>query len=170
CALTRLLDMTIEPYLLSSALNGVVAQRLSRTVCPACATKYYPPDHVLHDAGLKDKAGRPFRKGAGCQQCHDTGYRGRLGVYEVMEVTPDIRRMVHRAAPSHELRDKCRQQGQLSLREEGILLALEGKSSVEEVLSVTHGEGDEQRAGAVVDAAQAASATPSTTVPRREVA
>src|SRR5438552_5029663 len=142
-AVTRLLDMNIEPYLPSRALNGVVAQRLARTVCPACATKYYPPDHALRDARLADKSGRPFRKGAGCQQCHDTGYRGRLGVYEVMEVTPELRRMIHRAAPSHELREKCRESGQFSLREEGILLALEGKSSLEEVLSVTHGEGGE---------------------------
>ncbi len=141
-AVNRLLDMNIEPYLLSSALNGVVAQRLARTICPACATKYYPADHVLEDAGLKDKSGRPFRKGQGCQQCHDTGYRGRMGVYEVMEVTAELRRMIHRATPTHELRDQCRKQGQLSLREEGILLALDNKSSLEEVLSVTHSDGD----------------------------
>src|SRR5262249_44390680 len=128
-AVSRLIDMNIEPYLLSSALNGVVAQRLARTICPSCTTKYYPPDHVLADARLTDKTGRPFRKGQGCQQCHDTGYRGRLGIYEVMEVTPALRRMIHRAAASHELREKCRTQGQLSLREEGILLALDGKSS-----------------------------------------
>jgi type II secretory ATPase GspE/PulE/Tfp pilus assembly ATPase PilB-like protein len=142
---TRLLDMNIEPYLLSSALNGVVAQRLARTVCSACETKYYPADHVLRDAGLTEKAGRPFRKGAGCQQCHDTGYRGRLGIYEVMEVTPEVRRMVHRAAPSHELREKCRQLGQLTLREEGILVALDCKTSLEEVLGVTHGEGEQSQ-------------------------
>ncbi|MBC8108142.1 MAG: Flp pilus assembly complex ATPase component TadA [Anaerolineae bacterium] len=141
-AVNRLLDMNIEPYLLSSALNGVVAQRLARTICPACATKYYPADHVLADACLKDKAGRPFRKGQGCQQCHDTGYRGRMGVYEVMEVTGELRRMIHRAAPTHELREQCRKQGQLSLREEGVLLALDSKSSLEEVLSVTHSDGD----------------------------
>jgi type IV pilus assembly protein PilB len=141
-AVNRLLDMNIEPYLLSSALNGVVAQRLARTICPACATKYYPADHVLADAGLTDKAGRPFRKGQGCQQCHDTGYRGRMGVYEVMEVTSELRRMIHRAAPTHELRDQCRKQGQLALRDEGILLALDNKSSLEEVLSVTHSDND----------------------------
>ncbi|MGH7179279.1 MAG: GspE/PulE family protein [Tepidisphaeraceae bacterium] len=141
-AVNRLLDMNIEPYLLSSAINGVVAQRLARTICPACATKYYPGDSVLTDAGLGDKVGRPFRKGAGCQQCHDTGYRGRLGVYEVMEVTPELRRMIHRASPGHELRDQCRRQGQLSLREEGIQIALDGRSSLEEVLSVTHSENE----------------------------
>ena len=141
-AVSRLIDMNIEPYLLSSALQGVVAQRLARTICPACATKYYPADHVLADAGLTDKAGRPFRKGQGCPQCHDTGYRGRMGVYEVMEVTPELRRMVHRAAPSHDLRDQCRKQGQLSLRDEGILLALDNRSSLEEVLSVTHDDSE----------------------------
>src|SRR5947207_2241546 len=97
-AVTRLLDMDIEPYLLSSSLNGVVAQRLARTVCVACATKYHPPEHVLQDAGLAEQAGRPFRKGTGCPQCHDTGYRGRMGVYEVMEIAPELRRMIHRAA------------------------------------------------------------------------
>jgi type IV pilus assembly protein PilB len=142
-AVNRLLDMNIEPYLLSSALNGVVAQRLARKICAACETKYYPANHVLADAGLSDKAGRPFRKGQGCRQCHDTGYRGRVGVYEVMEVTPELRRMVHRAAPTHELREQCRRQGQLSLRDEGILLALDGKSSLEEVLSVTHSDGEQ---------------------------
>jgi type II secretory ATPase GspE/PulE/Tfp pilus assembly ATPase PilB-like protein len=141
----------------------VVAQRLARTICPACATKYYPADHVLSDAGLTDKAGRPFRKGQGCPQCHDTGYRGRVGVYEVMEVTPDIRRMIHRAAPGHELREKCREQGQLSLRDEGILLALDGKSSLEEVLSVTHDDSDK---GTPKHEAPAAAAPPA----RKEVA
>jgi type IV pilus assembly protein PilB len=139
-AVARLLDMGIEPYLLSSALHGVVAQRLARTVCPACATKYYPAEHVLADAGLGDQTGRAFRKGAGCSQCHDSGCRGRLGIYEVLEVSPELRRMIHRAAPSHELRDEAKKHGFLTLREEGVLIALAGKSSLEEVVSVTHNE------------------------------
>src|SRR4051812_42689005 len=125
-AVARLLDMGIESYLLSSALNGAVAQRLGRGICPSCATKYYPSEQELRDAGLDEKLNKAFRKGQGCQQCHDTGYRGRMGVYEVMEVTSELRRMIHRAAPSHELREQCRRQGQLSLREEGVLLALDG--------------------------------------------
>ena len=139
-AVARLLDMGIEPYLLSSAINGVVAQRLARKVCPACATKYYPTDHVLRDAGLTDKVGRAFRKGAGCPQCHDSGCHGRVGVYEVMEVSPEIRRMVHGGSASHELRDRMRHEGALTLREEGVLLAIDGRCSLEEVLSVTHSE------------------------------
>ncbi|HEY8749427.1 MAG TPA: ATPase, T2SS/T4P/T4SS family [Tepidisphaeraceae bacterium] len=137
-AVARLLDMNVESYLLSSALTGVVAQRLSRKICEACAIKYYPEENVLRDAGLSSKLGKPFRKGAGCTRCHDSGFRGRLGVYEVMEVTPALRPMIHRGAPTHELRQKLREGGALALREEGALLALEGKTSLEEVLSVTH--------------------------------
>jgi type IV pilus assembly protein PilB len=139
-AVARLLDMGIEPYLLSSAINGVVAQRLARKVCSSCATKYYPTDHVLKDAGLSEKVGRAFRKGSGCPQCHDSGCQGRIGVYEVMEVSPELRRMIHSASASHELRDRMRQEGALTLREEGVQLALDGRCGLEEVLSVTHGE------------------------------
>lgn len=136
-AVARLLDMGIEPYLLSSALNGVVAQRLARSICQSCATKYYPSEKELVDAGLADKVGRAFRKGSGCQVCHDSGFQGRFGVYEVMEVTPELRRMVHKACPSHELRAEFRKWGGRTLREEGVAAALDGQSSLEEVLRVT---------------------------------
>ena len=139
-AVARLLDMGIEPYLLSSALNGVVAQRLARTVCPGCAAKYIPAENVLADAGLSDRPGRPFRRGAGCKECHNSGFRGRAGVYAAMEVTPDLRRLVHHAAPTHELRDVLQRNGVLTLREEGVLLAMDGKTCLEEVLAVTHSE------------------------------
>ena len=139
-AVARLLDMNIEPYLLSSALNGVVAQRLARSICQACATKYYPAEAELRDAGLREMVARAFRKGSGCQQCHDSGFQGRFGVYEVMEVNPALRRMVHQAAPTHELRAKFREQGGRTLREEGVLAALEGRSSLDEVLRVTQSE------------------------------
>lgn len=137
-AVARLLDMGIEPYLLSSALNGAVAQRLARTVCPNCVMKYMPTENVLHDAGFKNQPDKPFRKGAGCQQCHNSGYRGRKGIYAVMEVDSQLRRLIHQAAPSHELRDKLCEQGILTLREEGVRLALDGETSLEEVLGVTH--------------------------------
>lgn len=142
--IARLLDMGIEPYLLSGALNGVVAQRLARTICPHCATKYFPTEHELADANLSDKVGRPFRKGGGCRQCHDTGFKGRLGIYEVMEVTPELRRVIHRGAAAHEIRDKMRQQGTLTLREEGVELALAGKTTLDEILRVTHNDDMEE--------------------------
>lgn len=141
-AVARLVDMGIETYLLSAAINGVVAQRLARTICPSCETKYHPTAQVLEDAGLTAQVGRAFRKGAGCQQCHDSGFQGRMGVYELMEVTPALRRMIHNGAPAHELRQKVRDSGGLTLREEGVLLALAGKTSLEEALRITHSEGD----------------------------
>src|SRR5215212_9360662 len=154
-AVARLLDMGIEPYLLSSALNGVVAQRLARSICQGCATKYYPTERELRDAGLSDKTNKAFRKGAGCQQCHDSGFQGRFGIYEVMEVTSELRRMIHQAAPSHELRAEFRRVGGRTLREEGVQAALEGRSSLEEVLRVTHNE-DAEPAGKKPPAAHAA--------------
>lgn len=136
-AVARLLDMNVEPYLLASALNGVVAQRLARRICPSCETKYYPSERVLEDAGLRAHAGKPLRKGSGCQACHNSGFRGRVGIYEVMEVTQPIRRLVHAAAPTHAFRDALAKAGYRSLREEGVQLALEGRTSLEEVLRVT---------------------------------
>ena len=139
-AVARLIDMNVEPYLLSSALNGVVAQRLARTICPNCETKYYPEPDTLRDAHLDSKSGQVFRKGSGCAKCHDSGFAGRLGVYEVMEVTPSMRRVIHRGGGSHELRDEMKRNGNLSLREEGVLIAIAGKSSLEEVIGITHTE------------------------------
>jgi type II secretory ATPase GspE/PulE/Tfp pilus assembly ATPase PilB-like protein len=136
--------MKVEPYLLSGALNGVVAQRLARTICLNCVTKYYPSENVLTDAGLTEKAGRIFHKGVGCQRCHNSGFLARIGVYEVMEVTPELRRMIHRAAPAHELREELRRRSVRTLREEGVLIALEGRSSLEEVLRVTHTDSEPQ--------------------------
>jgi len=141
-AVARLIDMNVEPYLLSAALNGAVAQRLARTICPSCATKYYPSPQLIEDLGRAELAGRAFRKGEGCTQCHDTGFRGRVGIYEMMEVTPTIRRMIYHAAPSHEIREKLRERGSLSLRDEGIAIALEGRTSLEEVVRVTHSDDD----------------------------
>lgn len=139
-AVARLIDMGTEAYLLSSALVGVVAQRLARTICPHCETKYYPTEAELSDASLLDKVGRAFKKGTGCTKCHDTGYRGRLGIYEVMEVSAPIRRLIHRGAAAHELRDLLRKEGVNDLRAEGVALALAGRTSIDEALRVTHSE------------------------------
>ena len=138
----RLQDMNIESYLLSSALNGIVAQRLARQVCPRCQTKYYPDEHLLQTAGFDGSRTRAFRKGAGCQECHNSGFQGRIGIYEVMEVTPELQRQIHCRSSAQELRDIFRKHGGVTLREEGIMLALEGKTSLEEALRVTHTDYD----------------------------
>lgn len=139
-AVSRLLDMGIEPYLLSGALVGVVAQRLARKACPDCQTKYYPEPDMLAEAGIPDKVGRAFRMGTGCRSCHDTGFKGRVGVYEVMEVNSPVRRLIHRAAAAHELRDKAREAGMATLHDEGVALALSGATSLEEIIRVTRCE------------------------------
>jgi type IV pilus assembly protein PilB len=141
-SVARLMDMNIEPYLLSSALNGAVAQRLVRTICRQCATKYYPSEQVLADAGLSEQVGRAFRKGVGCQQCHDSGFQKRIGIYEVMEISGELRKKIHQGAPSHELRAEFCRLGGLTLREEGVLIAMAGRTSLEEVLRATHSEND----------------------------
>jgi len=158
-AVARLVDMSIEPYLLSSALNAAVAQRLARTICPACATRYYPSEQVLQEAGLLSEltkaSPKPYKKGAGCQRCFDSGFQGRMGIYEVFEVTPELRRMIYHGKPTHELRAQMRTCGMLTLREEGVLLAGEGKTSLEEILRVTKSE-DEQNVSETPDAKEAA--------------
>jgi type IV pilus assembly protein PilB len=152
-AVARLVDMGVEPYLLSSVLNGIVAQRLARTLCRNCITHYYPTENVLRDAGLEGKTGQAFMKGMGCQQCHNSGFAGRTGIYEVMEVTSDLRRMIHRAAPTHDIRQQLRSQGFLTLREEGVRIAQQGRTTLEEVLAVTHTDDPEaDEADEAVDA------------------
>ncbi len=142
-AVARLMDMGIESYLLSGAIIGSIAQRLLRKICPHCVSKYYPSEQAIHDAGLPRDSKKAFRKGAGCQQCHDSGFLGRVGVYELMAVNPEIRKLVHAGAPSHELRLKLRELGVPTLREEAVRLATDGFTSLEEALRVTHVDGDE---------------------------
>ncbi len=143
-AFVRLSDMGIEPYLLASAFNGVVAQRLARTICPYCRTSYYPSDSALADAGWLGERNRVFYKGEGCKQCHDSGFRGRSGVYEVLEVTEEARAAIHTLEDEEQLRAAGRRGGWRPLREEGLRLVDEGRSTLEEVLRVTHAEFEEK--------------------------
>ena len=139
-AFVRLADMGIEPYLLASAFNGVIAQRLARKICPHCRTSYYPSDAALSDAGWLGQRNRVFYKGEGCSQCHDTGFRGRSGVFEILEVTDDVRPILHNFADEEEIKAQVRQHGWRPLREEGLILVEQGFSTLEEVLRVTHAE------------------------------
>jgi len=138
-AVSRLLDMGVEPYLLSSAINGVVAQRLARTVCKHCKAPYVPDDAFLDEIDLGDLKGQTFIRGKGCKECHKSGYTGRVGVYEVMEATSAIRRLVHTGVSPQDIRDCWSEEGGLTLRQEGLLLATEGKTTLEEILHITHG-------------------------------
>jgi type IV pilus assembly protein PilB len=139
-AFVRLADMGIERYLLASAFNGVVAQRLARTICPHCRTSYFPSEAALADAGWLGQTQRAFSKGEGCKQCHDSGFRGRAGIYEILEVTEAVRSCIHSAEDEEQIKAVVRQHGWRPLREEGLLLVEQGRSTLEEVLRVTHAE------------------------------
>jgi general secretion pathway protein E len=137
-ALTRLIDMGIEPYLLTSSVVGVLAQRLVRTVCTSCAKPYTPLRQEILDLGLEEKdVNAPFYKGEGCEHCFSSGYKGRHGIYELMVVTPSLKQQLLHSADAHALQKVAMNLGMTSLRKEGALLVLEGITSTEEVLRVT---------------------------------
>jgi len=136
--LTRLFDMGVESYLVASALNGVIAQRLARTICPSCKTNYYPPPAVLAQAGMDPERPRAFKRGEGCRQCHDSGFRGRIGIYEVMEVDDEMRVLVQSEASEQRIRKHLAAREHQDLRAEGLRIVETGKSTLEEVLRVTH--------------------------------
>ncbi len=141
-AFARLIDMGIEPYLLASAFTGVIAQRLARQICPHCRTSYYPPDAALRDAGWQNDTQRVFYKGEGCRQCHDSGFRGRIAIFEMLEVNDEIRNALHTCNDEDELRAVSARNDWRPLREEGMKLVEEGQSTLEEILRVTHAESD----------------------------
>lgn len=140
-ALTRLVDMGIEPYLLSSTVVGVLAQRLVRTICPDCKEVYAPTAEELADIGLNIERipdGRVFR-GKGCRACFGSGYRGRHGIYELMPVDGPIKQQLVRSADAVELRRLAMKRGLESLRDAGAHLVCRGESTIAEVLRVTRG-------------------------------
>jgi type IV pilus assembly protein PilB len=138
-AITRLVDMGVEPFLISSSLMAVLAQRLVRTVCKKCRTPFEPTENQLsmlnlspHDIG--DKA---FHYGRGCQNCNDTGYRGRKGIFELLVINDAIRNLINERAPSVVLRQKAVELGMVTLREDGLRSIFDGATTIEEVVKYT---------------------------------
>ncbi len=132
-AMTRLLDMGIEPYLVSSAVRGVLAQRLVRTICPECRTTFFPSPEMRNVLGINES--RPVRlaKGRGCQNCYDTGFKGRMGIHELLIVDETMRDLILKNASTDELR-ACREKGEFpSLNSDGITKVKAGLTTVEEV-------------------------------------
>jgi len=136
----RLLDMGIEPYLIASSVLGFVAQRLARTLCPACRTSYYPPPDILKAVGWAQRTNELFQKGEGCRECNHTGFRGRIGIYEVMLLDAELKRIIHRGATETDIRLYLAQSGWRTLREKALDLVDQGQSTLEEVLRVTRAE------------------------------
>lgn len=133
-ALTRLIDMKVEPFLISSTIIGVMAQRLIRVICDRCKEKYSPPEDVLKDIGLKEKA--PLYRGTGCAKCNYTGFSGRTGIFELLVIDDEIRRMVVERASADEIRRYATQKGMHTLLQDGIDKIKKGITAPEEVLRV----------------------------------
>ena len=134
-SITRLIDMGIEPFLLGSSVTCSVAQRLVRVICPKCQEIYSPDVETLDLIGLP--ANGVYRKGKGCDYCAKTGFRGRTGVYEILEVTSEIRRMIVAGRHSSEIREEAERGGMAGLRHDAREKVLSGITTVEEVLRVT---------------------------------
>ena len=139
-ALTRLVDMGIEPFLVASSLEIVLAQRLVRLICIHCKEPFEPEDaHALH-LEFGDQAPEILYRGRGCRQCLDTGYHGRTGIFEMMVVNEAIRTMILERTSSDEIRRQATSQGMNSLREDGLRLVRSGSTTLSEVLRVTKDE------------------------------
>ncbi|MHC4712040.1 MAG: GspE/PulE family protein [Planctomycetota bacterium] len=139
-ALTRLVDMGVEPYLVASSLEAVIAQRLVRLICPDCRSKVAAEEQerILREYGLDSV--RQLYYGKGCRECQGTGYRGRTGVFEIMPLTETVRGMTVERKSSGEIRREAQHGGMKSLRRDGWRLVLEGRTTVEELLRVTRDE------------------------------
>jgi type IV pilus assembly protein PilB len=138
-AITRMLDMGIEPYLLTATLEAIVAQRLVRRICLNCRSEFKPTEEMLFELGLKpeDVRGRTFYFGRGCEQCNNTGYRGRTAIFEIMRLDDEIRNLIRNHASSNVVRVEARRRGMRSLRESGLLSIFDGITTIEEVIRET---------------------------------
>jgi type IV pilus assembly protein PilB len=129
---TRLYEMGIEPFLVSTSVIGVIAQRLVRRICPRCKEPYVPDEFIVKYLGLKD--GRELFRGKGCDFCNMTGYKGRVGLYEVLRVTESVRRLVAEGADVQAIREEAIRSGMRTLKDYALILLEEGLTTVDEVL------------------------------------
>jgi type IV pilus assembly protein PilB len=142
-AITRLIDIGVQPFLVASSVMAVMAQRLVRKVCPKCQEPDQPDLHELKTLGLtSDRVKNAnFMRGRGCNHCHHTGYRGRLAIFEMMQMNSTLREMSFRREPTQNIRRQARLFGMRSLLEDGVLKSMKGITTLEEVLETCHHEG-----------------------------
>jgi type IV pilus assembly protein PilB len=138
-AVTRLIDMNVEPFLISSTLEAVLGQRLLRSICPQCRTAYQPNDALLAQLGLarQDIGEKQFYYGKGCDACNHTGYKGRKGIYELLKITDPLRELINARAPTVTLKQKAIELGMVTLRQDGLRSIFAGDTTIEEVLKFT---------------------------------
>jgi len=134
-AITRLVDMEVEPFLITSTVEGIVAQRLVRTICQHCKEQYEPDEKELALLGLKpsDVIGRTFFRGRGCEACNNVGYVGQTGIFEILVMSDPVRELVMRKAPTKEIRSKAKELGMRMLLDDGLEKVYQGITTIEEV-------------------------------------
>jgi type IV pilus assembly protein PilB len=138
-AITRLIDMGVEPFLISSTLEAVLGQRLLRSICRQCRTTYKPSESLLTELGIsaQDIGEKQFFYGKGCDACNNTGYKGRKGIYELLRITDPVRELINERAPTVTLKQKAVELGMITLRQDGLRSIFAGDTTVEEVLHYT---------------------------------
>jgi len=138
-SIARLLDLGLEPFLVTAALEGVIAQRLVRRICANCKTEYTPAEEQLMELELRpdDVVGKKFWYGKGCEICNNTGYKGRQGIYEIMTLDDEMRDMIIKHASTQVLRMEARKRGMRPLRSSGLMAIYDGVTTIEEVVRET---------------------------------
>jgi len=139
-AVTRLQDMGVDSFLVSSSIILIIAQRLVRVICPACKERLVPTPELLNTFGFNNKSDIQFYHGKGCESCRFTGYKGRTGIFEVLAINDEIRDMILKKVPSHQIQQKAVALGMTTLREAGLNKIRQGVTTLEEVLRVTQEE------------------------------
>jgi len=138
-AITRLIDMGVEPFLISSTLEAVLGQRLLRRICPQCRATYQPTEVLLTQLSLsrREIGERNFHYGQGCEACNQTGYKGRKGIYELLKITDPLRELINERAPTVTLKERAIELGMITLRQDGLRSIFAGDTTIEEVLKYT---------------------------------
>ena len=138
-SITRLIDMGVEPFLISSTLEAVLGQRLLRSICRQCRTTYEPSDTFLAELRISraDIGDKQFFYGKGCDACNNTGYKGRKGIYELLKITDPVRELINERAPTVTIRQKAIELGMMTLRQDGLRSIYAGDTTIEEVLRYT---------------------------------
>jgi len=138
-AITRLIDMGAEPFLVAASLEGILAQRLLRTICKECRSAYEPSEAILSQLGVSphELGDKNFYTGRGCEACGQTGYRGRIGLFELLDITDPIRELITERAPTVVIKQKAIELGMITLREDGLRNIYDGVTTIEEVLKYT---------------------------------
>lgn len=141
-SIIRLLDLGMENFLLTATIEGIVAQRLVRTICPRCKEEYQPSEEELMELALRpeDTRGRKFFRGRGCDNCNKSGYRGRMAIFEILQMDDDLREMVMKEASTNVIRKHARERGMRLLRETGLMGIYEGQTTIDEVVRETIAE------------------------------